>query len=381
MVEDPMQNPERHQTVIIGAGQAGLSVGYHLKRRNLPFVILEQNARVGDAWRNRWDSLRLFTAARYDGLDGMPFPGPSFDFPTKDQMADYLEAYAARFALPVQTGVRVERVSRRNDRFLIEAGDRQFEAENVVVAMATFQRPNVPAFAQDLNPKIAQLHSSEYRNASQLAEGDVLIAGAGNSGAEIGVEVARGHRTWMSGRDVGELPFRMQGTASRLFLSRLLLRFVFHRVLTVNTPMGRKVRQKVLFIGGPLIRTRSRELAAAGIERVARIEGVRDGLPLLADGRVMDVANVIWCTGFVPGFSWIDLPVFDERGQPRHERGIVNECPGLYFVGMHFLYALSSTMIHGVGRDADYIAAAIAARSEPQQRRHTTRLSTRATAL
>jgi putative flavoprotein involved in K+ transport len=363
-----MQNLERHQTVIIGAGQAGLSVGYHLKRRNLPFVTLEQNARVGDPWRNRWDSLRLFTAARYDGLAGMPFPGPGFDFPTKDQMADYLEAYAARFELPVQTGVRVERVSRRNDRFLIETSDRQFEADNVVVAMATFQRPNVPAFAQDLNPNIVQLHSSEYRNASQLAEGDVLIAGAGNSGAEIGVEVARSHRTWMSGRDVGELPFRMQGTASRLFLSRLLLRFVFHRVLTVNTPMGRKVRQKVLFIGGPLIRTRSSELAAAGIERVARIEGVRNGSPLLADGRVMDVANVIWCTGFVPGFSWIDLPVFDERAQPLHERGIVSQCPGLYFVGMHFLYALSSTMIHGVGRDADYLAAAIAARSERQQR-------------
>jgi putative flavoprotein involved in K+ transport len=358
-----MTEPRRYQTVIVGAGQAGLSVGYHLKRRGLPFVILEANERVGDTWRQRWDSLRLFTPARYDGLAGMPFPGPDFDFPTKDQMADYLESYAAHFELPVRTGVRVERVSRRGARFVVQTGDERIEADNVVVAMATFQRPNLPAFAKELDSRIVQLHSSEYRSPSQLRAGDVLIVGAGNSGAEIAVEVARGHRTWMSGRDVGQIPFRMSSTASRLFLSRLVLRFVFHRVLTVSTPVGRKVRPKVLHIGGPLIRTRSSDLAAAGIQRVARVTGVRDGLPLLADDRVLDVANIIWCNGFQPGFSWIDLPVFDETGLPLHERGIVTQQPGLYFVGQHFLYALSSTMIHGVGRDADRIARAIAARN------------------
>jgi putative flavoprotein involved in K+ transport len=354
---------ERDQTVIIGAGQAGLSVGYHLKRRGLPFVILEANERIGDSWRDRWDSLRLFTPARYNGLDGMPFPGPDFAFPSKDDMAAYLEAYATRFDLPVRTGVRVERVSRRGGRFLVHAGERQIVADNVIIGMATFQRPNVPPFADELDPRIVQLHSSEYRNPAQLNEGDVLIVGAGNSGAEIGLEVARRHRTLMSGRDVGQVPFRIAGTASRLLLSRLVLRGIFHRVLTVSTPMGRKLRPKVLFIGGPLIRTRSSDLAAAGIERVPRVVGTRDGLPLLADDRVLEIANVIWCTGFHPGFTWIDLPVFDDKGQPLHERGVVTHEPGLYFVGLHFLYALSSTMIHGVGRDADYIARAIAQRS------------------
>jgi putative flavoprotein involved in K+ transport len=353
----------RYQTVVVGAGQAGLSVGYHLKRRGLPFVILEANERIGDTWRRRWDSLRLFTPARYDGLAGMPFPGPDFAFPTKDEMADYLESYAERFELPVRTGVRVERVSRQSGRFLVQTNKESIEADNVIVAMATFQLPKVPAFAKELDPRIVQLHSSEYRNLSQLRAGDVLIVGAGNSGAEIALDIVRDHRIWMSGRDVGSLPFRMAGTASRLVLSRLMLRFVFHRVLTVRTPMGRKVRPKVLHIGGPLIRTRSHDLATAGVERVARVTGVRDGLPLLADDRVLDIANVIWCTGFHPGFSWIDLPVFDDRGLPLHERGIMLQQRGLYFVGLHFLYALSSTMIHGVGRDADRIARAIAARS------------------
>src|SRR5688572_12241468 len=191
---------ERHNTVIIGAGQAGLSVGYHLQRRGVPFVILEANQRIGDSWRQRWDSLRLFTPARYDGLDGMRFPGPDFAFPTKDEMADYLEAYAARFDLPVRTGARVERVSRRGAHFLVQTADATLQAENVVVAMATFQQPKLPAYARELDAGIVQLHSSEYRNAAQLQEGPVLIVGAGNSGAEIAVEVARGHRVLMAGR-------------------------------------------------------------------------------------------------------------------------------------------------------------------------------------
>jgi putative flavoprotein involved in K+ transport len=357
-----VREPERVQTVVIGAGQAGLSVGYHLARRGLSFVILDGNERIGDTWRRRWDSLRLFTPARFDGLAGMPFPVPTHRFPTKDEMADYLETYAARFDLPVRTGVKVDRLSKEGERFVVAAGDLRFEADNVVVAMANYQRPRVPAFATDLDPGIVQFHSIDYRNPSQLREGGVLIVGAGNSGAEIAMEVARSHRTWMSGRDTGHVPFRIEGAAARLLLVRLVLRFLFHRVLTVKTPMGRKMRPKVLTHGGPLIRVKPKDLAAAGVERVPRTAGVRDGRPVLEDGRVLDVANVIWCTGFHPGFSWIDLPVFGER-EPLHERGVVPTVPGLYFVGLDFLYALSSTMIHGVGRDADRVAGAIAARA------------------
>src|SRR6266568_961521 len=330
---------ERVQTLVVGGGQAGLSVGYHLRQRGLPFVILEANPRIGDSWRTRWDSLRLFTPARFDGLAGMPFPAPASSFPTKDEMAAYLEA-----------------------------GDQRFEAENVVVAMATYQRRRVPAFAMELDPGVVQLHSSEYRNLAQLGEGGVLVVGAGNSGAELAFEVARGgHPTWMSGRHVGQIPFRIGGLAARLFLARLVLRVVFHRVLTMDTPIGRKVRPKVVSRGGPLIRLKSADLASAGVERVPRVAGVRDGLPVLEGDRVLPIANVIWCTGFHPGFSWIDLPMFGPDGEPAHDRGVVASEPGLYFVGLHFLYAMSSTMIHGVGRDAEHIARTIAVRASAPQ--------------
>ncbi len=360
----------RYDTIVIGGGQAGLSTGYYLKQQGRDFVILDGNERIGDSWRKRWDSLRLFTPARYNGLPGMPFPAPAHTFPTKDEMADYLEAYAARFELPVRTGVRVSRLSKQGGRFVVTASDQRFEAEHVVVAMGNYQRPYVPPFAQALNPGIVQLHSSEYRNASQLRDGGVLIVGAGNSGAEIALEAVRGHRTWMSGRDTGHVPFRIEGLAARLLLIRLVLRFGFHYLLTVKTPIGRKMRRKNHSHGLPLVRVKPKDIAAAGIERVARVVSVRDGLPLLEDGRVIHVANVVWCTGFHPGFSWIDLPIFGEE-EPMHERGVVASEPGLYFVGLHFLYAASSAQIQGVGRDAAYIARHIAARSATVARAHT----------
>jgi len=352
---------ERINTVVIGGGQAGLSVGHHLQRRGVAFVILDANERVGDVWRKRWDSLRVFTPARYSSLDGMPFPAPPYSFPTKDAMGDYLEQYARHFALPVRCGVRVERLSRLGERFLVVAGDQQFEADNVVVAMANYQRPRVPTFAKDLNPQIVQLHSLDYRNPAQLQPGGVLIVGAGNSGAEIALDVAPEHETWVAGRDTGHVPFRVDGLLARLLLIRLVLRVVFHRILTVRTPMGRKARARMLHVGGTLVRTKPRDLIAAGIKRVPRVARIENGLPVLEDGRVLDVANVVWCTGFHPGFSWIDLPVFEPDGEPRHEEGIVASEPGLYFVGLHFLSAMSSVMIHGVGRDAARIADRISA--------------------
>ncbi len=353
----------KFDTIVIGGGQAGLSVGYFLARQGRHFVILDANQRIGDSWRKRWDSLRLFTPARFSGLAGMPFPAPAHAFPTKDEMADFLETYAAHFDLPVRTGVKVDHLSRQGNRFIVTGGDLRFEAENVIVAMANYQKPHVPTFASELDPSIVQLHSSDYRNPSQLQDGGVLIVGAGNSGSEIALEAARSHPTWMSGRDTGHIPFRIEGLASRLLLARLMLRFLFLRVLTVNTPMGRRLRPKVLSQGGPLIRIKPHDLATAGVERVPRTVGVRDGLPVLEGDRVLDVANVVWCTGFHPGFSWIDLPVLGEE-EPMHERGVVAKEPGLYFVGLNFLYSLSSSMIHGVERDAEYIAGQIAARSE-----------------
>ena len=362
MVHD--HSPTSFHTIVIGGGQAGLSVGYYLARQGHPFVILDANRRVGDAWRQRWDSLRLFTPAAFDGLVGMKFPATPFSFPTKDDMADYLEAYARRFQLPVRNNIRVDRMTRVGSRYLIEAGPERFEADHVVVAMSSYQVPRVPAFAKELRPDILQMHSSVYQNPRQLNPGGVLLVGAGNSGAEIAIDVSRDHPTWLSGRDTGHVPFRIDGLAARVFLMRFLFRVVFHRLLTVGTPIGRRIRRKMFTQGAPLIRVKLHHLAAAGIQRVAKMRGVINGLPVLADGRALDVANVIWCTGFGNGLSWIELPVFETNGEPRHQSGIAYGEPGLYFVGLHFLHAFSSTMIHGIARDAKRIADTIERRTK-----------------
>jgi putative flavoprotein involved in K+ transport len=356
---------ERFETVIIGGGQAGLSVGYHLKRRDLPFVILDANERIGNSWRKRWDSLRLFTPARYSGLTGGRFPAPAVSFPTKDEMADYLESYAARFDLPVRTGVNVDALSRQDDRYILTSGDRRFEAEHVVVATGANQVPKVPSFANDLHPNIVQLHSSQYRHPSQLQEGAVLVVGAGNSGAEIAFEVSRTHSTYLSGKPSGQIPVR-HGPAMARFVFPVI-RFVGHHVLTLRTPIGRKVQPKFISRGAPLIRVKLKDLIAAGVEQVPRTVGMEDGRPTLEDGHVLDVSNVIWCTGFREEFPWIDLPIFGEDGRPLHERGVVVGEPGLYFVGLLFQYAATSDVLPGVGRDAEYIAKHIAS-SEPNGR-------------
>ncbi len=353
--------PERVGTVVIGGGQAGLAVGYHLAQRGLPFVILDANERIGDAWRKRWDSLRLFTPARFNGLPGMPFPGTPHSFPGKDEVADYLEAYAARFELPVRTGTRVDRVS-KNGRFQVSAGDRHWQAENVVVAMGTHQVPSMPPFAAELDPEIVQLDAGNYRNPHQLQAGPTLVVGAGSSGAEIALDVAPTHQTWLSGRHPGHLPFRIEKRLGRVLVP-LIIGFAFHNVVTVRTPIGRKVRPKLLSEGNALIRVKPKDLAAAGVERVPRVMGVQDGLPLLEDGRVLDVSNVVWCTGFRPDFSWIDLDIFgagENPIEPIHERGVIPSEPGLYFVGLFFLYAGSSELLRGVGRDAEYVVNHIA---------------------
>lgn len=353
---------EGFETIVIGGGQAGLAVGYHLSRRGLPFVILDASERIGDSWRNRWDSLRLFTPARFNALPGMPFPAPPHSFPPKDDMADYLEGYAEAFDLPVRSGVRVDLVRPEGDGWLVRAGESELRAKNVVVAMANYQKPSVPEISARLDPSIVQLHSADYRGPHQLQPGPVLLVGAGNSGSEIAMELTRTHQVMMSGRDVGEIPFRPRSLAGRFLLVPFVLRVLFMRILSINTPIGRAARPKIVSRGGPLIRVKRRDLAAAGVARVARTAAVRDGRPQLEDGRVLDVQNVIWCTGFRTGFeSWIDVPIHGPHG-PEHQGGIVPDHPGLFFTGLHFLRSMSSGMIHGADRDARFIADAVAKR-------------------
>jgi putative flavoprotein involved in K+ transport len=347
-----MQPSERFEVVVVGGGQAGLAAGFHLARHHMNFVILEMYPRVGEAWRRRWTSLRLFTPARLDSLPDMPFPAGPRVLPTKDEMAEYLERYVDHHKLPVRLGVSVDALTRKGDRYVLTAGDRRFEADQVVVATGGHPIPKRPDFAKDLDKTIVQLHSAGYRDPSQLQEGDVLVVGAGNSGAEIAIDAAQNHRVRLAGRSTGSAPPALYSRPTWWIATKLI---------TVNTQMGRKMAAQLRTKGTPLVRIREKDFATAGITRVPRVDGVEGGKPRLSDGRQLDVRNVVWCTGFKHDFSWIDLPVAAGGHIPMHERGVVLSQPGLYFMGLPFQFGHNSALIDGVGRDADHIAARIAA--------------------
>lgn len=358
-------NSQHVETLIIGAGQAGLTTGYHLKRRGRPFLVVDGNQRIGENWRQQWDTLRLYTPAKYDGLPGLPFPAARWHFPGKDEVGDYLERYALHFDLPVRTNIRVERLEERPDGgYVAFVGNETIICDNVVVATGSFGRtPNVPEFALELDPAIRQLHSSEYRRPAQLQPGPVLVVGASHSGQDIAYELAETRRTVLCGPSRGNIPMRPESRRAHVLMPIVV--FIFKHVLTRRTPMGRKEMQEVRLHGGPHLRVKPADLDRRGVIRTeARMTGVADGRPMLADGTVLDdVSNVVWCTGFRQVFDWIRLPILDEHGWPVEYRGVVDAAPGLFFCGLSFQYAFSSMIFPGIGRDADYVARRIVARS------------------
>jgi putative flavoprotein involved in K+ transport len=347
---------ERFDTIVVGAGQAGLAVGYHLAARDCDFVIVDAAARVGDAWRQRWDSLRLFTPAVYDGLPGMPFPAPPAHLPDKDEVADYLERYAERFELPVRLSTRIDALQWDGERFVLGAGERVLEADNVVVATGPFQRPRIPAMAARLAPEMLQLHSSEYRNPFDLPDGPALVVGAGNSGAQIALELARFRRVWLAGRETGHLPRRLLGRDIFAWLWPVCRR------ITADTRLGRRMRTRRTG-ADPLVGITARMLSDAGIVRVGRLTEERGGLPV-CEREVLQPRVVVWCTGFEPDYGWIDVPIVGGDGRVRHQRGVVADQPGLYFVGLRFQHAMTSALLGGVGEDAEFIAEQVARRCE-----------------
>ncbi len=351
------------ETLIIGAGQAGLSTGYHLQQLGRPFLIVDGHERIGDNWRHQWDTLKLYSPAKYDGLPGLPFPAPPWSFPGKEQVADYLESYALHSDLPVRMSTRVQRLGpRAGGGFTASLGEDTITCDNVVVATGTFGRtPNVPAFARDLDPSVLQLHSSDYRRPDQLAPGRVLVVGASHSGCDIAYEAAEHRPTTLAGRDCGQIPIRWGSRALRYTFP--VLAFAWRHVVTRRTPIGRKEMAEIRHHGGPMLRVKRDDLQRRGVERVTnRVTGVSEGRPVLDDGRVVDASSVVWCTGFRQVFDWIELPVFGEDGYPREYRGVVDEVPGLFFCGLSFQYAFSSMVFLGVGRDAEYVARRIDAR-------------------
>jgi putative flavoprotein involved in K+ transport len=228
-----------------------------------------------------------------------------------------------------------------------------------VIATGPFQRAYVPEFAGELDPRITQTHSSAYRSPSELPDGDVLVVGAGNSGADIALELVADRRVFLSGELGGEIPFDIEGNAGRLVFP--VLWQVWSHVLTFGSPVGRRALPKIRAGKEPRIRVKAKDLARAGVEFVSRTTDIRDGKPLLADDRVLDVAAVIWATGYRPSFDWIDLPVIGDDGDlVTDQYGAVAGYPDLYRVGREFLYAFNSHTVGGVGRDAERIARKIA---------------------
>jgi putative flavoprotein involved in K+ transport len=351
-----MSSEETYNTIVIGGGQAGLAVGYYLVQKGENFIILDENMRTGETWRNRWDSLRLFTPSQNDYLPGMKFPKPDFYFPTKDETADFLDAYARHFALPVRHGLKVDSLSHNEKGYQLSSGEINFHSRNVIVATGAFHKPHIPALAKELSPDIFQMHSVDYRNPEQVPMHSILVVGAGNSGAEIALELAKtGRKVWLAGRDVGRIPADRLG---KIMGGRPYWWFL-RRVMTIDTPLGRRMKATVLTHGNPLIRTRREEVAEAGVEFTPRLAGVPQGKPSTEDNRLLPAEGVIWATGFHPDYRWIKLPIFDESGRPRHARGVVSEAAGIYFVGLHFQTGLTSSLLGGVGEDAKYIVSKI----------------------
>jgi putative flavoprotein involved in K+ transport len=348
----PLSRVERYDTVVIGGGQAGLAVGYHLSKQDADYVILESAPRVGDSWRRRWDSLRLFTPAAYSGLPGMPFPAVRTHLPDKDEVADYLERYAQRFELPVRTNSPVVTLRWHGGWYVIDAGAIRYEARNVVVATGPWQRPSIPALSSGIAPGIQQMHSSEYRSPFTLPNGPVLVVGAGNSGAQIALEVARFRPVTLAGAVPGHLRRSFLGRDIYWWLWPLFTR------LTSDTWAGRQLCRRAS--RDPLVGISEADLASAGVQRRGRVTGVRDGLPV-ADDVTMDAQTIIWCTGFAPDYRWIQLPVAVDGRMPPMIRGVVTGSPGLYFVGLRFLHSMTSALLGGVGADAEHIAGHIRA--------------------
>jgi putative flavoprotein involved in K+ transport len=340
-----------YDTIVIGAGQAGLASAYYLQRAGSHFLVLDGGSQIGESWLRRWDSLRLFTPVRYNSLPGLSFPGERYTLPAKNDVARYLQTYVAHFALPVRLNTRVSSLGTDGDRFVVTTDGDTFTASSVIVATGAYHRAYIPAFASDFSPSLVQRHSSEYGNPGALPPGGVLVVGAGNSGAQIALELAEsGRATWLSGRDTGSIPRRLLGRDVYDWLWWTVMR------PSVDSWAGRGLMGNGLFTGDPLVGFSRRALMIPTLTSVGRTVGVTNGQPRLDDGRVLkDVRTVVWCTGFRPDFGWIQPPVLGPEGYPEHRRGVIATVPGLGFVGLRYQYRIGSSLLGGVHEDAEYV--------------------------
>ena len=333
--------------VVIGGGQAGLATTWHLAQQGLRYIVLEANEELGSSWRARWDSLTLFTPAEFDSLPGLPFPAPAGSHPGKDAVADYLASYAGTTGLNVELNARVIALGRSGTQFDVRTTDGTYVADQVVVATGPSQVPFIPMAAAGLGDSVTQVHSADYRNPRDLPEGQVLVAGGGNSGFQIAEELAAGRRVDLSIGTVNPLvPQRLLGRDFIWWLTRLGL---------MRAPAGSRLGRRMRARGEFVIGTSRRQLEKAGVRIQPRLVAAHGRTATFADGSTLDVDAVVWATGYRADYAWIDIPAVVEDGRVAHHRG-VTDVPGLYFVGLAWQHTRGSDRLGFVAEDAGHLA-------------------------
>ena len=359
-VDSAEEGSAKHlEVAVVGGGQAGLAMGYYLREQGLRFAIFERGDSIAPAWRERWDSLTLFTPRRYSALPGLPFPGDPDGYPTRDEVIAYLERYAETFELPIELNSEVRRLSHEGGRFVLEVGGRTVTADQVVVATGPFQTPFVPKLAQDLDPGVWQVHSTGYRQPGDVPEGAVLVVGGGNTGFQIAKELSATHKVLLSvGSKQKPLPQRIAGRDLFWWLTKTRLLST-----TVESRLGSKLRHRDTLIGSS-----PRELKRRyGVELKPRALDAAGRTVRFEDESELEVDAVIWATGYRPDVSWIDLPILDSNGRLRHRRG-VTDVPGLYFLGLTWQWTRGSALIGWVKDDAAFLTERLAASNEAKTR-------------
>jgi putative flavoprotein involved in K+ transport len=339
------------EVLVIGAGQAGLAMGYYLKKAKLSFVLVDAAKQVGDVWRNRYDSLVLFSPRAYSSLPGMDLPGDPEGFPTKDEIAKYLETYANYFSIPIHLNTNVEKLEQIDDKYRVITSQGNFIAKNVVIAAGPFQKPFIPKLHGTVSKRIFQIHTSEYRRPSQLPEGSILVVGGGNSGSQIATELSASRKVYLStGHEIVFIPHRILNRSIFWWLDVLGLSKV-----SVDTKLSKFLKKTEPVIGMEL-----KPLIASGkVKLKERAISFHDQHIKFKDGSTIKVDSIIWATGFQFDFSWIDIPgILDHQKRPLHQRGI-SPVKGIYFLGLPWLSRVGSAQLNGVGHDAKYLIDSI----------------------